>query len=331
MSQVIADCPLEQVHVDPTLTLASATGAISAYADFEEKPIDIPSGYQYVDRFTGCAKILLEAGQEEPSGLYKYPEERFGLIFRSTVETGTYLVAFRGTDSIWDIIKDLYFKTVPFKPYNAPKFPKNVMVATGFNGIYADKCGSMAASMRAQLFTKLEKLDPAPKKVFVTGHSLGGALASLFTLDVAASRRDLQVFSTTFASPRVGTKKWQSTYNKKFDLETVTFRIANHWDYVPSLPPELYLGYEHIGQQFLAAFYVENAWWRYLTSRHSMLNHQTVLSHAVYLPDPQVWEGKFKDAVTGFPMISECPPSTVVPPWADIVRQEEESATVAAE
>ncbi|MDJ0942804.1 MAG: lipase family protein [Kiloniellales bacterium] len=342
MSQTIAACPIEQVHVDPDVTLDSLVASISAYDDFSERHVVEPEGYEFVDRFTGCVKLLLEAAQEDRSGLYAYPEERFGLIFRSTAVAGTYLVAFRGTDSIWDIIKDLYIRTVPFKPYDASGFSKNVRVGAGFNGIYADRCGSMAASMQVQLFTKLAALDPAPKKVLVTGHSLGGALASLFALDLAASRSDLQVASTTFASPRVGDDNWQAAYDKTFGLETATYRVANYYDWVPSLPPEWlysdppegFFNYRHVGQQFLVAFRFKRGEKvgkvTRLKARHSSANYQSVLSKAVY-EDPQVWVHGFEDAVTGFPMVSECPPSTRVPSWTESVRQEEEPASAAAE
>ena len=337
MTQAIAACPLQQVHVDPAATLASAAASIAAYSDFQREKFENPEGFEFVDRFTGCVKLLMETGQEESSGLYAYPEERFGLIFRSTVEPGTYLVAFRGTDSILDMVKDLYIKTVPFKPYDAPDFPHDVLVATGFNGIYADAGGGMASSMQQQLFTKLAKLDPAPKTVVATGHSLGGALASLFALDVAASRGDLKAASTTFASPRVGDETWQSTYDKTFGLQSATYRIVNYYDWVPALPPEWLsveppqgiFNYRHVGQQFLAAFKVKNARLPYVKSKHSMANYQTVLSHAVRLPDPQVWVGELKDAVSGYPMVSECPPSTKVPLWANDLPQEKRFAAAA--
>ena len=346
MSPKISSAPadIEQVHVDPELTLACAVATVSAYADFKEEPILDPKGYRYVDRFSGCVKFLLAAAKEGPAGPEADPEERFGLIFRSEAEAGTYLVAFRGTDSIRDIVRDLYIATVAFAPYDAPSFPEKVLVATGFNGVYTAKCDGMSPSMQAQLFDKLRILEPAPKRLLVTGHSLGGALASLFALDLAASLPALEVVSTTFASPRVGTEKWQDTYDDGYGLEAGTFRIANYYDWVPSLPPEwlvsegaasgsaasgeeslepgaVFFNYRHVGQQFLAAFKVKDAVWPYFTSRHSMLNYQTVLSHAVTLPDPQIWRGEFKDAVTGHSMISEAPPAGQVPDWAQSLRE----------
>ncbi len=83
-------------------------------------------------------------------------------------------------------------------------------------------------------------LPAAGNTLTVCGHSLGGALATLLALDLAANTaapfNDPTVY--TYASPRTGDATFVSTYNH---VVPNTFRIANRLDLVPKLPlPPLY-------------------------------------------------------------------------------------------
>jgi pimeloyl-ACP methyl ester carboxylesterase len=74
----------------------------------------------------------------------------------------------------------------------------------------------------------------------ICGHSLGGALATLLALDVAANSsapfNNPTVY--TYASPKTGNPQFVSTYNH---IVPDTVRIANRLDLVPKLPlPPLY-------------------------------------------------------------------------------------------
>ena len=78
----------------------------------------------------------------------------------------------------------------------------------------------------------------------VTGHSLGGALASLAAMDIATGGlpcRALEVF--TFASPLVGAARWARHVSGQ---RLAAWRIANRRDLVTKVPPAL-LGYRHVG------------------------------------------------------------------------------------
>ncbi len=71
-------------------------------------------------------------------------------------------------------------------------------------------------------------------KIYVTGHSKGGALASLggWLLHQKQLKPDLVV---TFASPHTGTEDFAHHYNRIIDQ----IRYENYLDIVPFLPPEI--------------------------------------------------------------------------------------------
>ncbi|CCI16993.1 putative lipase [Microcystis aeruginosa PCC 9807] len=77
----------------------------------------------------------------------------------------------------------------------------------------------------------IEKCSP-DAQVYITGHSLGGALATLATLHI----KEMKYFQKApilyaFANPRVGDLK----FSKRFD-DLDCFRIANSEDIVPTVP-----------------------------------------------------------------------------------------------
>ena len=92
----------------------------------------------------------------------------------------------------------------------------------------------------------LGRNDGAGWSVCVTGHSLGGALATLCALELAASvrsgsRSSLSVSMVNFGSPRVGNAAFCRLYDS---LVTDSCRIVNGADAVPTVPA--LLGYRHV-------------------------------------------------------------------------------------
>jgi pimeloyl-ACP methyl ester carboxylesterase len=79
----------------------------------------------------------------------------------------------------------------------------------------------------------------------ICGHSLGGAIATLLALDVAANTHFKNPTVYTYASPRTGDPAFAGTYNQ---VVKNTYRIANRIDLVPKLPlPPVY---DHVNQMF---------------------------------------------------------------------------------
>ncbi|PXF47655.1 hypothetical protein BWQ96_02517 [Gracilariopsis chorda] len=83
------------------------------------------------------------------------------------------------------------------------------------------------------------------RPVFLTGHSLGGALATICSLDLWVklnlSRRE--IFVSTFGSPRVGNRNFQIVYDQVVPLH---WRIVVDPDMITKMPIS---GYTHVGKK----------------------------------------------------------------------------------
>jgi predicted lipase len=79
-------------------------------------------------------------------------------------------------------------------------------------------------------------------RVYVTGHSLGAALASLCGYELANDiENDVTVVS--FASPRVGNWKWKAAFEGRPNLHH--YRVTTQRDVVTAFP---YFRYYHVGE-----------------------------------------------------------------------------------
>ena len=79
--------------------------------------------------------------------------------------------------------------------------------------------------------------------IYITGHSLGGAIATFAAADLYSLSKDLTLY--TFGSPRVG----DDGFARYFDsIVPDTFRVVNNEDLVPHLP-QRFLGFRHVSQE----------------------------------------------------------------------------------
>lgn len=108
------------------------------------------------------------------------------------------IVAFRGTSSVIDIITDMKFDTVPIGP-GLPLAHKGF--ATAFNAVYT---------------SIQEKLKPylGRKQLYITGHSLGGALASLLSYRLSLDHPTCQPNLYAFGCPPVGDKNFSKSFKE---------------------------------------------------------------------------------------------------------------------
>jgi len=91
--------------------------------------------------------------------------------------------------------------------------------------------------------TAIRNRPASEQALFLTGHSLGGALA---VLAAARSAQELKIDPTvvyTFGSPRTGGPALFQSYG----LGDSTFRFVNGTDIVPTVPPAQLGDYRHVG------------------------------------------------------------------------------------
>ena len=146
--------------------------------------------------------------------------ERFGFILESPQEI---IIGFRGTVSTTDWISDAIASQMRFK-----YMKEDSLTHRGFTNIYA--------SARRDIISALAKLSP-DKTLFVTGHSLGGALATLCAVDVAANTSFNSPHLYTYGSPRVGDPDFATAF-KQYLINS--YRYANLFDVVSHAPPVIY-------------------------------------------------------------------------------------------
>jgi len=119
---------------------------------------------------------------------------------------------------------------------------------------FAEAYGAVRADILAQLKERLHYWHgkDAVVRVYATGHSLGGAIANLFALDLSAAPEDKArsfpfsepVVVYTFGSPRAGNAAFRSIYNA---FVPETYRVVASRDLVPTLPPSI--AYRQLGRE----------------------------------------------------------------------------------
>lgn len=83
------------------------------------------------------------------------------------------------------------------------------------------------------------------RPVYLTGHSLAGALATIFSLDLVLSgivSGSDHVAVTTFGSQRCGNKSWMKLYDRFMPFN---WRIMNETDAVTMMHK---VGHDHVGK-----------------------------------------------------------------------------------
>ena len=191
-----------------------------------------PMNLETINHFAELAKAAYLDGEEALNAYKAFDYDSHDLIdidgaqchiIRKTDENITVL-CFRGTepDEISDILADL-------KAFPRRSMIDRGLVHRGFRG-EVDKIWN-------EIQATLDSFPKTKGRLFVCGHSLGGAMATL-----ATSRLQHKVWALyTFGSPRVGTRRFIK------NLYTKHFRVVNNNDIVTRVPPRL-MFYRHHGE-----------------------------------------------------------------------------------
>lgn len=146
------------------------------------------------------------------------------------------VLAFRGTADVGDWAIDL--NAVPRPMPGRP----GIRIHSGFWDAYARVAAEIAAAVG-----QLPANGFGEVGLYITGHSLGGALAQIAA---AALERDTLAACYTFGSPRVASAGFDAL------VKCPHYRVVDDWDLVPAVPPPspAWLGgYRHTGDARLLA------------------------------------------------------------------------------
>lgn len=202
-------------------------------------PLALPPGYALVGPIMAdplsAALAMAQAAPDQqriPNAMVS-ESSIFGLVaWNAPAQTA--IVAIRGTKTIWDWIGDFDAAPVPWF-----SDPRSGLVHMGFQLVYEHICKSLR--------DLLSNGCPGMKQIWVTGHSLGGAVALLAAFDILKNMNfGITPELYTFAGPRVGAPDFVANFDAGIP---VCYRIVNFMDVVPQVPvPPVY---EHAGQEIL--------------------------------------------------------------------------------
>jgi triacylglycerol lipase len=140
------------------------------------------------------------------------------------------VVSAEGTADVYDVIQDIKVNRV-----EALFGSRRVKVAMGFHENYV--------SLKEHVYSALALLikERPGSKVYVTGHSLGGAMATLLGMDIVS--RGVKAKVVTFGSPRVGNSSLKRLFNRNLPG---SLRVVHDKDCIPWMP---WWGFRHVGKK----------------------------------------------------------------------------------
>lgn len=147
-------------------------------------------------------------------------------------------VVFRGSDDSLDWKANLNF------PKTRPAYDPEVQVHRGFNNIL-DASRDRIFAVIDEIISDRAATSSNKYDIYVTGHSLGGALTTLFGYELSLRYSDLNINAVSFASPRAGNSAFRERHDARTNLKH--YRFANNRDTVTSLG---WIDFKHVGQAF---------------------------------------------------------------------------------
>lgn len=218
----------------------------------EARPDPAPSRLDYLTR----AGLRCEHFEAHPSW------DIHALLVTSQQPTPFAVLAFRGTELSWRnylIDADMGLAGLRRQPAVHRGFLRAI------NSIWPALQGALAAQAHLPLF--------------ITGHSLGGALA------VLASTRLSPQAVYAFGCPRVGNGAFAASLQARAPI----YRVVHGADVVTRVPPA-WAGFEHVGQAHLLPGASDgfaaglSGWWQRLSHPPRLLGHHAPIHYTDQLP-----------------------------------------------
>ena len=194
---------------NPDLAYVMAVFSSAMYNLWQDSPLQLPTGWSVTQQFYYTDLF----GETVPIG---------AVLESSSAVT----VAFRGTQTWQEIVvTDADALTA------IPSWTSYYIVHLGFNNLYYP--------IRQNVMNILDGIYFGQRPLYITGHSLGGALATLAALDYASNNAPYPVAEVyTFGSPRVASYiTLVQYYDSPGRPGTYTYRVARPNDIITKIPP----------------------------------------------------------------------------------------------
>lgn len=161
----------------------------------------------------------------------------YGFLLESDADS---ILVFRGTQQMAEWVGNIYAVQ---QDYLDPNTGESLgRIHKGFRRIANN-------IINPQIVDAVRNINPN-KPCYVSGHSLGAALATLLAMDIALAIPELQpnLQLYVYASPRVGNPAFVSSYARFLPN---SYRITNLADPIPTLPPtKLRSEFVHVGEEW---------------------------------------------------------------------------------
>ncbi len=157
-------------------------------------------------------------------------------------------IVFKGTTSVENMKTDMKVLTSPIESVLPTILSDDKhRVMSSHNWKHAKIHRGFADAYRSvsmELMTRVRKMFGMNQRpIYLCGHSLGGALSTICSLDIVLSLGVTELFITTFGSPKCGNMFWRNIYD---ELVPSYWRVAMRSDIITTLP---YPGYAHVGKR----------------------------------------------------------------------------------
>ncbi len=228
-----SEAPVESIAAASPLEAAIEPSVVEAYAKFNSASL---SGTSFSWKGALATAVCSHLAYETPQVIVPTVRERFGMQACEFVQTDatecfvaatpdTLLVTFRGTAGLRDWLSDLN------------TFSTTASYGSLHRGFYF-----AFQAVKSSLEQVMRNIGTDNRMLVLTGHSLGGALATVAAAEWATSFKIRSVY--TYGQPRVCKSDTASHIQTK--LASKFFRIVNDDDIVTRVPP----GYTHVGKLF---------------------------------------------------------------------------------
>lgn len=169
----------------------------------------------------------------------------YGVV--KSVDTKSLYVVFRGSNNNNDWLHNLraYGTNLDtpsvLKPVLEDSLKDNVRVHEGFYKYLFDNDKAKGEQRFDMILGDIQNFAEQGYKIYVCGHSLGGALASLTAFKLAGKKSSWvpkPIRCITYASPLVGSSDFLTAFTQLEKMNMIKYlRITNSLDPVPTVPP----------------------------------------------------------------------------------------------